>query len=65
VRACLRPLDEFPRLGIELSGRWPGLRVVLGPWRRMLLVHLVDEASDRVVVVTIQDARTSSAATSG
>ena len=65
VRACLRPLAEFPRLGVELTGRWQGLRVILGPWRWMLLVHLFDEAADRVVVVTIQDARTSSAATSG
>jgi plasmid stabilization system protein ParE len=64
VRASLRPLAEFPRLGVDLPGRWRGLRVILGPWRWMLLVHLFDEAADRVVVVTIQDARTSSAATS-
>jgi hypothetical protein len=31
----------------------------------MLLVPLIDEPADRVVVVTIQDARASSAATSG
>jgi plasmid stabilization system protein ParE len=65
VRACLRPLADFPRLGVELTGRWQGLRVLLGPWRWMLLVHLYDEATDRVIVVTIQDARASSAATSG
>jgi hypothetical protein len=31
----------------------------------MLLVHVLDEAAGRVVVVTVQDARTSSAATNG
>ena len=61
VRAALEPLAEFPRLGPELTGRWRGLRFVLGPWRWMMLVyeHLEDE--DRVVVLTIQDARSSSA----
>lgn len=65
VRSCLRPLADLPRLGVELTGRWQGLRVLLGPWRWMLLVHLHDESTDRIVVVTIQDARASSAATSG
>lgn len=59
VRTSLEPLGEFPRLGQELTGRWEGLRFVLGPWRWMLLVyeHLVEE--DRVIVVTVQDTRTS------
>jgi plasmid stabilization system protein ParE len=61
VRAAPGPLAEFPRLGPELTGRWRGLRFVLGPWRWMLLVyeHLEDE--DRVVVLTIQDAHSSPA----
>jgi plasmid stabilization system protein ParE len=63
VRASLEPLQRFPRLGPELAGRWEGFRFLLGPWRWMLLVYVLDERSDRVVVVTIQDARTSSAAT--
>ena len=63
VRAALEPLRDFPRLGPELVGRWEGFRFVLGPWRWMLLVYVIDEARDRVVIVTIQDARTSSAAT--
>lgn len=64
VRRSLMPLAEFPRLGSELPGRWQGARFVLGPWRWMLFVyeHLEDE--DRVVVLTIQDARSSTAATS-
>jgi plasmid stabilization system protein ParE len=63
VRASLEPLQRFPRLGPELAGRWTGFRFILGPWRWMLLVYVFDERSDRVVVVTIQDARTSTAAT--
>lgn len=63
VRTALMPLQRFPRLGPELSGRWADLRFVLGPWRWMLLVYRFDEAADRVVVVTIQEARSSGAAT--
>jgi len=65
VRRSLRPLGQFPRMGPELSGRWGGMRFVLGPWRWMLLVYAFIEAEDRVVVVTIQDARSSKAATAG
>jgi plasmid stabilization system protein ParE len=65
VRRSLAPLAEFPRLGPELTGRWSGMRFLLGPWRWMLLVYEYDEAADRVVILTIQDARSSSAATSG
>jgi plasmid stabilization system protein ParE len=64
VRGTLRSLERFPRLGPELTGRWEGFRFLLGPWRWMLLVYILDERRDRVVIVTIQDARTSGAATS-
>jgi hypothetical protein len=63
VVRSLRPLESFPLLGPQLSGRWEGFRLLLGPWRWMLLVYVVFEAEDRVVVVTIQDARSSAAAT--
>jgi plasmid stabilization system protein ParE len=65
VRRSLRPLADFPRVGAELTGRWEGLRFILGPWRWMLLVYEHQEADDRVVVLTVQDARSSSAATYG
>jgi len=63
VRASLEPLRTFPLLGPALHGRWDGFRFVVGPWRWMILVyrHLVED--DRVVVVTIQDARASRAVT--
>jgi hypothetical protein len=50
-------------MGAELPGRWSPLRFVLGPWRWLLLVYDYDEEEDLVVVVTIQDARSSFAAT--
>jgi plasmid stabilization system protein ParE len=64
VRTSLRPLAEFPQLGPALSGRWSGMRFILGPWRWMVIVYEYRENEDRVVILTIQDARTSDAATS-
>jgi hypothetical protein len=64
VARSLRALERFPRMGPALEGRWRGFRFVLGPWRWMLLVYVYLEPEDRVVVVTIQDARSSTAATS-
>jgi hypothetical protein len=60
VARTLRPLERFPLMGPALGGRWEGLRFVLGPWRWMVLVYAYIEAEDRVVVVTVQDARSSS-----
>lgn len=63
VARSLRPLERVPLIGPQLTGRWEGFRFLLGPWRWMLLVYVVLDAEDRVVVVTIQDARSSAAAT--
>ena len=60
----MRALGRFPRLGPELGGRWSGFRFVLGPWRWMLVVYVYFEEEDRVVIVTVQDARSSRAARS-
>ena len=65
VRSCLQPLRELPRLGSELTGRWHGLRFLIGPWRWMLLVYEHHAADGRVVVLTVQDARSSSASADG
>jgi hypothetical protein len=64
VGQILRGLATFPDLGGELGGRWSEHRVLLGPWRWMLLIYRVDPEHDRVVVVTVQDARSSRAASS-
>ncbi len=63
VARSLRPLERFPLMGPALSGRWDGFRFLLGPWRWLLLVYVFVESEDRVVVLTIQDARSSTAAT--
>jgi hypothetical protein len=64
VARSLRALERFPLMGPALGGHWEGFRFLLGPWRWMLLVYVFIEAEDRVVVVTIQDARSSTAAIS-
>lgn len=65
VKRSLGILEQFPLVGRQLEGRWQPLRLLIGPWRWLLLVYLYDEHDDLIVVVTIQDARSSSAATSG
>lgn len=57
VKRALRPLARLPRLGPELHGRWQGFRFILGPWRWFSVVYVFDEGQDRVVVVSMQDAR--------
>jgi len=64
VRASLMVLAGRPRLGPSLDGRWQGFRFILGPWPWMLLICTWDEEVDEVSVVTIQDARSASAAAS-
>jgi hypothetical protein len=64
VGSSLSALSHLPLLGAPLQGRWASFRFILGPWRWMLLVYDYDEDADRVAVVTIQDARSSRAATS-
>lgn len=63
VRAALVTLADFPQLGPALDGRWTRFRFALGPWPWMLLVYVWDEEAAEVSVVTIQDARSASAAT--
>jgi plasmid stabilization system protein ParE len=53
----LRVLESFPLAGPELQGRWAPARFVLGPWSWMLLLYRYDEASDRVFIVSLHDAR--------
>jgi mRNA-degrading endonuclease RelE of RelBE toxin-antitoxin system len=63
VKRSLRPLEDFPHIGAPLGGRWQGFRFLLGPWRWMLIVYEYFEDEKRVVIVTIQDGRSSRAAT--
>lgn len=59
LKRSLRHLERFPLIGPQLDGRWAGFRFVLGPWRWMILVYVFFESQDRVVVLTIQDGRSS------
>ncbi|HEV7493382.1 hypothetical protein [Baekduia sp.] len=63
VMRSLHALERFPLMGPALAGRWQGLRFILGPWRWLLLVYVHIEAEDRVVVVAVQDSRSSTAVT--
>jgi hypothetical protein len=63
VARSLRGPERLPLMGPALTGRWEGLRFVLGPWRWLVLVYVFIEPEDRVVVVTVQDALSSTAAT--
>ena len=63
VRRSLRVLEQFPRIGRPLEGRWEPMRVILGPWRWMLIIYSYEEPDDVVLIVAFQDARSSTAAT--
>jgi hypothetical protein len=63
VAGALRVLERFPQSGRALIGAWEGFRLLIGPWRWMLIIYAYDPASDSVTVVSIQDARRSTAAT--
>jgi hypothetical protein len=63
IKRSLRILEQFPSVGRRLEGSWKDLRFVLGPWRWLLLVYVLDEQEDRVLVGTVQDARSSTAVT--
>jgi hypothetical protein len=63
VARTLRVLERFPESGRALIGAWDGFRLLIGPWRWMLIVYAYESGSDAVTVVSFQDARTSTAAT--
>jgi len=63
VQRSLRTLERFPSIGRQLDERWGALRFIVGPWRWLLIVYTYDERDDASYVLTIQDARTSTAVT--
>jgi plasmid stabilization system protein ParE len=63
VARSLRILEEFPLAGRALERRWSPARFVLGPWPWMVLVYLRGASDDRVHLVAVHDARSSTAAT--
>jgi plasmid stabilization system protein ParE len=63
VQRSLRKLEQFPLIGRQLDERWGDLRFIVGPWRWLLIVYVYEGAADRVLIVTIQDARSSASVT--
>lgn len=59
----LEPLECFPEMGRSLEDVRPGLRALLGVWRWMLVLYIYDPDAERVVVVGVEDGRSSSAVT--
>lgn len=57
----LRVLETFPLSGPALGGRWAPARFVLGPWSWMLFLYSYDEASGRVFIAAMHDARSAAA----
>ncbi len=64
VRSSLRLLERFPLIGPSLGGRWEGTRFLVGPWRWMIILYVVDVDRGVVTVVALHDVRSSNAATS-
>jgi hypothetical protein len=63
VQRSLRMVEAFPSIGRHLGGQWESFRFIIGPWRWLLIVYVYDERRDTVFVVSIQDARASTAVT--
>ena len=63
VQRSLRMLERFPLAGRALTGRWEGMRFVIGPWPWMILVYVHDSDGNAVYVVAVHDGRGASSAT--
>jgi len=57
VWRSLLTLEQFPLAGKALDGFWFGHRLVIGPWRWLLVVYRYVEDDDRVVVIAFRDGR--------
>jgi plasmid stabilization system protein ParE len=63
VKRSLHPLGRFPRLGAVIDEQRPDERFVIGPWPWLIVVYQHRESEDRVVVLSIEDGRSSRATT--
>lgn len=64
VWRSLLTLEQFPRSGRTLTGNWRNCRALVGPWGWLIAVYTYIEREDRVVVVSLQDARAGNSAIS-
>ena len=63
VQRSLRILESFPLAGRALTGRWEGVRFLIGPWPWMILLYVHNADDDAVYVVAAHDGRSSTSAT--
>ena len=63
VQRSLRILESFPLAGRALTGRWEGVRFLIGPWPWLILLYVHDADDDAVYVVAAHDGRSSTSAT--
>ncbi|MBE2315794.1 hypothetical protein DVA67_007390 [Solirubrobacter sp. CPCC 204708] len=63
MQRSLRILELFPLAGRALTGRWTGVRFLIGPWPWMILLYAHDAEDGAVYVVAVHDGRNSAAAT--
>jgi plasmid stabilization system protein ParE len=63
VQRSLRILASFPLAGRALTGRWEGVRFLIGPWPWLILLYVHDADDDAVYVVAAHDGRSSTSAT--
>jgi plasmid stabilization system protein ParE len=61
LKESVRPLQRFPLLGPAIRASGNELRFILGPWRWMIVVYVFFEVEDRVVIVSVEDGRSSTA----
>src|SRR3954471_22322953 len=63
VQRSLRILESFPLAGRALTGRWEGVRFLIGPWPWLILLYVHDADDDAVYLVAAHDGRSSTSAT--
>jgi plasmid stabilization system protein ParE len=61
VKRSLRHLSQFPLIGRQIAGRGSEVRFLVGPWRWMIVIYAYLEEEDRVVIVAVEDGRSSAA----
>jgi len=66
VKRSLGRLRRFPLTGRAIEeGHWSDYRVILGPWRWLVVLYRYDADEDVVMVASMEDGRSSSAARAG
>ena len=64
VQRSLRILESFPLAGRALTGRWAGVRFLIGRWPWLILLYVHNADDDAVYVVAAHDGRSSAPAVS-